>query len=70
MSKPMTREELSAHRQTHTKANSSWMNDARGIPLCRVCSECRDAARKTYKPEVLGERGRYEDVVEEPIEPE
>ncbi len=65
--KTMTREELSTHRQTHTKQNSWWMNDARGIPLCRVCDECIAAAKKTYKPEVLGE-GRYEDAVEEPVE--
>lgn len=69
MSKQMTRQELNAHRATHTKENSSWMHDARGIPLCRVCKECVVAAKKTYKPEVLGERGNYEDAVEEPIEP-
>ncbi len=70
MAKQMTREELTQHRQTHTKQNSWWMNDARGIPLCRVCGECQTAAMKTYKPEVLGLRGNYEDAVEEPIEPE
>jgi hypothetical protein len=70
MSKQMTREELNAHRQTHTKQNSHWMNDAKGIPLCRVCEDCQDAAEKTYRPEVLGKKGRYEDVVEEQIEPD
>jgi hypothetical protein len=66
----MNREQLMAHRQTHTKENSWWMSDARRIPLCRVCEECIKAAKATYKPEVLGERGRYEDAVEERIEPE
>jgi len=66
----MDRQQLSEHRQTHTKQNSWWMNDARGIPLCRVCDTCIQAAKATYRPEVLGEEGRYEDVVEERIEPE
>ena len=69
----MNRTELSLHRQevTHTKENSWWLNDAKGIPLCRVCEECEEAAKKTFKPEVIGEgEGRYEDVVEEPIEPD
>ena len=65
----ITAENLREHMQTHTKGNSWWMNDARGIPLCRVCTECQEAACATYKPAVTG-RGadRYEDVVEEQIE--
>lgn len=70
MSKQMTREELTAHRRIHTKENSWWLNDAKGIPLCRVCEECQTAAKRTYRPEVLGESGNYEDVVEEQIEPD
>ncbi len=66
----MTREELQAHKATHDKTNSWWLNDAMGIPLSRVCDECTDEVRKGYSPEVLGEYGEYEDVVEDTIEPE
>jgi hypothetical protein len=60
--------DLNAHRAAHTKENSWWLNDARGIPLCRVCEECESVALKSYKPEVLGISGNYEDVVWEQIE--
>lgn len=33
--------------------NSWWESDARGIPLARVCVECRDAKLSKYRPEVL-----------------
>ena len=67
----MTDQQLREHKQTHTKENSWWMNDARGIPLSRVCETCVADVRKQYKSEVLGEGdGEYEDVVEEPIEPD
>lgn len=66
----MTREELQAHKATHDKFNSWWLKDAKGIPLSRVCDECIDEVRKGYSPEVLGEYGEYEDVVEDTIEPE
>ena len=62
--------DLHEHKQTHTKMNSWWLNDAKGIPLSRVCDDCIDEVKKTYRPEVLGECGRYEDVVEEQIEPD
>jgi len=64
----MTDEELWLHKQSHNKQNSWWMNDPKGIPLCRVCDDCIDDVRKQYSPEVLGIAGNYEDVVEEPIE--
>jgi hypothetical protein len=66
----MTREELSQHRQTHDKSNSWWMFDARGIELCRVCGECEESARATYSPAILGTEPGYEEMVEEPIEPD
>lgn len=45
------------------------INDVRGIPLNRVCDDCIDLVKSTYRPEVLGEgEGQYEDVVEEQIE--
>jgi hypothetical protein len=67
---PITRSQLQVHRQNHTKENSWWLNDAKGIPLCRVCDGCVEVAKSTYTTEVLGTRGRYEDVVEEQIEPD
>lgn len=60
--------ELSIHKQQHTKLNSWWLNDAKDIPLSRVCDDCIELVKEKYSPEVLGERGRYEDVVEEQIE--
>lgn len=66
----VTRDNLDAHRETHNKSNSWWEHDAKGIPLCRVCDECEKVALERYRPEVLGVSGRYDDVVEEPIEPD
>jgi len=66
----ITAENLREHTQTHTKSNSWWMKDAKGIPLSRVCGECMEAVKRRYKPEVFGLRGRYEDAVEERIEPD
>ena len=64
----MNRDQLPAHKQTHNKQNSWWLNDAKGIALSRVCDECIEAVKSCYRPEVLGEHGNYEDVVEEQIE--
>ena len=52
----------------HTKTDGSWWeNDARGIPLCRVCLGCRAQKLKGYRPEVLS-NPNYE--ADEAIEPE
>ncbi|KRQ01299.1 hypothetical protein AOQ73_18270 [Bradyrhizobium pachyrhizi] len=32
---------------------SRWVNDARGIPLARVCPQCEDEKLSHYRPEVL-----------------
>jgi hypothetical protein len=32
---------------------SAWVNDARGIPLAKVCDKCRAEKLKGYRPEVL-----------------
>jgi hypothetical protein len=66
----VSRDGLNEHKRSHDKQNSWWLNDAKGIPLSRVCDDCIEAVKSTYAPEVLGERGRYEDVVEEDIEPD
>jgi hypothetical protein len=46
------------------------LKDAKGIELARVCDECIEDIKSRYPPEVLGESGRYEDVVCEQIEPD
>lgn len=46
---------------------SWWENDARGIPIARVCDHCRDRKLAGYRPEVLTDPS-YE--ADEPIEPE
>lgn len=33
--------------------DSWWENDARGIPLARVCTKCRKNKLARYRPEVL-----------------
>lgn len=70
MSRHMNPDELRIHKQSHTKENSWWLKDAKGIELSRVCETCEASVRAQYRPEVLGEYGNYEDVVEERIEPE
>ena len=38
----------------HTKNDGSyWVNDARGIPLARVCPSCKGFKLSRYRPEVL-----------------
>lgn len=51
----------------HTKYDGSWWeNDARGIPLARVCDKCRGAKLAKYRPEILS--GYDQSDVDEPIE--
>lgn len=66
----MTNEELRNHKSAHDKTNSWWLSDVRGIPVSRVCDKCINVIKSQYKPEVFGEGGKYEDVVEEQIEEE
>lgn len=72
-----TNEDMKNH--PHTKNDGSWWeNDARGIPLCRVCSLCRKAKLSKYRPEILTGFAQKRDFrvfydqsdVDEPIEPE
>jgi len=46
---------------------SWWENDARGIPLCRVCDKCRKRKLSKYRPDVLTDSQYWAD---EPIEEE
>ncbi len=48
--------------------NSWWEMDGRGIPLCRVCSKCREEKLSKYRPEIL--RYYTQADVDERIEPE
>jgi hypothetical protein len=65
----MNQEELVEHKQSHTKQNSWWLKDVKGIEVSRVCDHCIAAVKAQYKPEIFGEGDEsYEDVVEEPIE--
>jgi hypothetical protein len=34
---------------------SRWANDARGIPLARVCPKCRRDKLSHYRPEILSD---------------
>jgi hypothetical protein len=51
----------------HTRQDSWWAYDARGIPLARVCDKCEDAVLAKYRPEVLTD-GNYQ--ADEDIEPD
>ena len=35
------------------RGDSWWEHDAQGIPLCRVCPECRETKLARYRPEIL-----------------
>jgi hypothetical protein len=62
-----TRDRMERH--PHEPLDGSWWeHDAQGIPLCRVCEECRDAKLSRYRPEIL--TGYDQSDVNEPIEPE
>jgi len=45
---------------------SWWEFDAQGIPLCRVCENCRAERLSHYRPEILS--GYDQSDVDEPIE--
>ena len=40
-------------RCDHTKDDSWWETDGRGIPLARVCDKCRDEILARYDPKIL-----------------
>jgi len=52
-------------RQHCPNDGSWWENDARGIPLARVCEDCSDEKLSQFRPEVLTDP-QYE--TEEPVE--
>ncbi len=67
----MTHDQWLIHRNTHTKQNSWWLRDAKGIECCRVCDTpgCEAAAKSRYNPAIFN-ASEYDAFVEEPIEPE
>lgn len=48
--------------------DSWWEYDAQGIPLDRVCEDCRAKKLAKYRPEIL--KGYSQADVDEPIEEE
>lgn len=63
----MEREHECSNGQPSTNF-SWWEKDAQGIPLCRVCDDCRDEKLGRYRPEIL--TGYDQSDVDEPIEPD
>lgn len=49
-----------------SKEPSWWAHDAQGIPLCRVCDDCKAEKLRRYRPEILS--GYTQEDVNEPIE--
>lgn len=61
-------EDLQYHMCDLESPGSGWWEyDARGIPLCKVCTKCRKAKLAQYRREVL-RNPSYE--ADEEIEPE
>lgn len=48
--------------------DSWWENDAKGIPLCKVCGKCRKEKLSQYRKVIL--EGYNQSDVDEQIEPE
>jgi hypothetical protein len=46
---------------------STWISDAKGIPLIRACCDCREGRLKEFRPEVLT-NPNYDTT--EPVEPD
>lgn len=49
-----------------SKEPSWWTHDAHGIPLCRVCDDCRSEKLRRYRSEILS--GYDQSDVDEPID--
>jgi hypothetical protein len=53
-------------RCDHTRADSWWEHDGRGIPLARVCNKCCEAVLSKYDPKIFEYYAQSD--VDEPIE--
>lgn len=64
--------ELREHKRRHTRSNSWWLKDIRGIEVSRVCDACIASVKRGYDPAIFGERPgvTYEEMVDETIEPD
>ena len=51
-----------------SRKSSWWENDAQGIPLTRVCDDCREKKLARFRPCILA--GYTQADVDEPIEPQ
>jgi hypothetical protein len=50
----------------HTRNDGSyWVNDARGIPLARVCHKCRDQKLTKYRKDVQTDSNYWADEIVE-----
>jgi hypothetical protein len=56
---------LKHHDCREAGEDSWWENDARGIPLNRVCRLCREVKLSVYRPDVLTDSNYWHD---EPID--
>ena len=45
----------------HTKENSWWLHDARGIPVGRVCESCIDEVEAKFRPDIFTDSNYYAD---------
>lgn len=48
-------EEKKHHCRCGSRENAYWVNDARGIPLAKVCKVCEKSTLAKYRPEVLSD---------------
>jgi hypothetical protein len=46
--------------------SSWWLNDAKNIPVSRVCEDCEEKVKARYRPEIF--TGYTQADVDEPIE--
>lgn len=47
---------------THRKGDgSSWLNDARGIAVARVCERCEPIVKGGYRPDVFEDSNYWTD---------
>ena len=56
------------HGTHHVESFTWWEHDAQGIPLCKVCDNCKEEKLKSYRPCILS--GYSQSDVDEPIESE
>lgn len=48
--------------------NAVWIYDARGIPLAKVCGDCKQTKLSKFRPEILVDPSYETDEQIEPLE--